>query len=136
MTPFEQALARAREAAAGCVAGDLAEIRVEDRDFVVEVRRTPRPVASVLAPALVSPHAPAKPPVVVRSENVGIVRLSRPVPSVGARVERGRELAFVESLGIRNSVKAPCAGMLLEVLFDDGQAVDFGRSLFTLDATE
>jgi biotin carboxyl carrier protein len=74
--------------------------------------------------------------VLLRSENVGAVRLVDPIPSIGESIALGRELAWVECLGIRNPVKAGLAGNLIEILVEDGQAVDFGRPLFVLDAVE
>ncbi|HEV3156216.1 MAG TPA: biotin/lipoyl-containing protein [Candidatus Baltobacteraceae bacterium] len=137
MISFKQALVRAREAAAGCVAGNLAELRVEDGDFAVEVRRTPRPLPiPVPSETLESQVSVLRAPVLLRSENVGAVRLVDPIPSIGESIALGRELAWVECLGIRNPVKAGLAGNLIEILVEDGQAVDFGRPLFVLDAVE
>lgn len=137
---FETALERAQAVAGACVGGNLVSLRLDDPAFAVEVRRTPRLPAAVAPPAgdgLAAPTvAPPVPPVVIRSENVGVVRFARPIFATGTAVAEGRELAFVESLGIRNPVRTARAGRVVAVHVEDGQPVDYGMPLFSLGEPE
>jgi acetyl-CoA carboxylase biotin carboxyl carrier protein len=142
---WDQTVARVRRAAAFCVDAGLERFRIDEDDLTIEVRRRPTPPAPVavepefdasaaVAPssngALESHHAPSQ---VLKAEFVGIVRFSRPAAVEGEPVEAGRELAFVEALGIRNPVRAGAAGTLAAVYVSDGQAVEYGQPLFALD---
>jgi acetyl-CoA carboxylase biotin carboxyl carrier protein len=146
---WEEALERIRAAATACVDQDLLRVRIDEPAFALEVRRT----RSASVPAAGSPalepgeggaleiaqvahstngvsHAPE--PVVVKADLVGIVRLSKPLVSEGSAVNEDRELAYVESLGTRNPVRAAARGTVRAVFVTDGQPVDFGHPLFSI----
>lgn len=113
---------------------DLMRLRIEDdEENAVELRRkavaAPRPAAQAAAEA-----PPEQPPDVdaIRADLVGIVQLSRPAVKVGDRLERDRELAFVEALGIRTPVRSLGAGTVTAILCKDGDAVDYGKKLFEI----
>jgi acetyl-CoA carboxylase biotin carboxyl carrier protein len=130
--------------AAACRDGELSRLQVTDGDLTIEVRRSPggRAAASTAAAeAAAADDAPSGNGVVsageastvmLRSDVVGIIRLARPAVSEGAAVPEGRELAYVESLGIRNPVTAGAAGRVLRVLVNDGEPVEFGQPLFEI----
>lgn len=147
---WEEALERIRAAATACVDQDLLRVRIDAPAFTLEVRRTrcPAPVPAgaeaslsgepgALEAALHAVHStngvshePA--PVVVKADLVGIVRLSKPLVSEGSAVNEDRELAYVESLGTRNPVRAAARGTVRAVFVTDGQPVDFGHPLFSI----
>jgi acetyl-CoA carboxylase biotin carboxyl carrier protein len=60
------------------------------------------------------------------------VRFSRPVVAEGSTVTEDRELAYVESLGTRNPVRAAGRGKIVAVHVVDGQPVDYGHPLFAV----
>ena len=62
------------------------------------------------------------------------MRLARPALGEGAALSEGRELAYVESLGIRNPVTSRGSGTIVGVFVDDGQPVDYGHPLFAIRA--
>jgi acetyl-CoA carboxylase biotin carboxyl carrier protein len=142
---WEKTLERVREAAEFCASSGLARFRVEDDDLAIEVRRTPRPAAPTpglpeAAPAVnghsgngLSNGTEARPQTVLKAEFVGIVRLSRPSVSEGTVLNGARELAYVESLGIRNPVRAKGPGRVAAVYVNDGEAVEFGQALFAIE---
>jgi acetyl-CoA carboxylase biotin carboxyl carrier protein len=77
-------------------------------------------------------HEPAA--TVLRAEFVGIVRLSRPAVAAGSALAEDRELAYVESLGIRNPVRSGGPGRVRSVFVGDGEAVEYGQPLFAIEA--
>ncbi len=143
---WDQTLERVRSAAEFCASAGLSRFRVDEADLEIEVRRTvraarpaaPEPVAAAL-PANGAPStnghaaengAPAK---VLKAEFVGIVRLSRPAVAEGAELPGDRELAYVESLGIRNPIRAGGPGRVAHIYVTDGQAVEYGQPLFSIE---
>ena len=142
---WELTLERARRAAEFCASSGLARFRVEEDGLEIEVRRTPRserpavaqPAAAVSALASTNGAGPpeSRPHAVVRAEFVGIVRLARPAVAEGAVVGGDRELAYVESLGIRNPIRASAPGRVVAVHVNDGEAVEFGQPLFEIEPT-
>ncbi len=145
---WDETLDRVRSAAEFCASADLVRVRIEEDDLTIDVRRTPRAVAAPVALAseaeLGAPvfgtvaatngnvHA-AKPMNVLRAEFVGIVRLSRPTVAIDDEIADDRELAYVESLGIRNPIRSGGPGRVAEVFVTDGEAVEFGQPLFSIE---
>jgi len=142
---WDKTLERVREAAEFCASSGLTRFRIEEHDLAIEVSRTPRASAAAAPlsePALavnghsengVSGTPESRPQTVLRAEFVGIVRLSRPSVSEGAVLAAPRELAYVESLGIRNPVRAKGPGRVAAVYVEDGQAVEYGQALFAIE---
>jgi acetyl-CoA carboxylase biotin carboxyl carrier protein len=142
---WDQTLERIRRAAEFCVEAGLLRFRIEQDDLEIEVRRIARPVrppaisAGVAVPAngvstsngAVAHDEPAH--AVLKAEFVGIVRLSRPAVAEGAVIAEDRELAYVESLGIRNPIRSHRPGRVLAVYVNDGEPVEFGQALFAIE---
>jgi acetyl-CoA carboxylase biotin carboxyl carrier protein len=145
---WDQTVARVRRAAAFCVDAGLERFRIEEDELTIEIRRHAAPPAPPAVEAVFDAPAheatahngvaavqPA-PGQVLRAEFVGIVRFSRPPVAEGAAVEAGRELAYVEALGIRNPIRTTAPGMLAAVYVGDGQAVEYGQPLFALEEAD
>ncbi len=132
---------RARALAGALAEAGFARLRVRDGETEIELRRAPRNGAapgSVFAPAAGAEAAAAeKPPErvadMVSSDVVGIVRLLRPAITEGQDLEGDRELAYVETLGIRNPVRSRGAGHVLAVFVTEGQPVEYGQPLFAIE---
>jgi acetyl-CoA carboxylase biotin carboxyl carrier protein len=136
---------RVREVAAACTAASLERLRVVSGDVEIEVRRRPLSRAVVAAapssPDDPLPEAPSRngevaqaiEPVLLRSDVVGVIRMSRPAVAEGALLESERELAYVESLGVRNPVLSGGTGRIVAVLVEDGQPVEYGQPLFAIE---
>lgn len=140
---WELTLDRVRRAAEFCASAGLVRFRVEEGDLEIEVRR--RGVVSVAQPAPVEEVSPAlapstngaasnRAPSVVKAEFVGIVRLARPAVAEGTVLAEDRELAYVESLGVRNPVRSNGPGRVVAVHVDDGEPVEFGQALFSIES--
>ena len=145
---WDDTLDRVRSAAELCASAGLVRVRIEEDDFAIDVRHTPRAVVAPLAApaetaigaavpgALAATNGNAHaviPGHVLRAEFVGIVRLSRPTVAVGAEIAEDRELAYVESLGIRNPIRSGGSGRVAEIFVTDGEAVEYGQPLFSIE---
>ncbi len=129
---------RLRALAKAFVRTDLVRLRVCDDQTEFEMRRAAeRQQAPELCVSARNGAADIVPEPkrydFVTSDIVGIVHLTRPVVAEGSTLDGDRELAYVEALGIRNSVRSRGAGRIVEVLCKDGEAVDYGRPLFAID---
>jgi acetyl-CoA carboxylase biotin carboxyl carrier protein len=133
---------------------DLTEIEVEDGDRRIVVKRKvgnggqpayyapppppPAQAAAVgpLAPAdaaSASDHAGA-----VKSPMVGTVYLSgepggKPFVAAGSKVNAGDTLLIVEAMKVMNTITAPRAGTVSQVLVQDAQPVEFDQPLVIID---
>ena len=56
-----------------------------------------------------------------------------PVNSAPQSVAGDRELAYVETLGIRNPVRSGGSGRVADVFVSDGEAVEYGQALFSIE---
>jgi acetyl-CoA carboxylase biotin carboxyl carrier protein len=139
---------------------DLSEIEVERGELKIRVARQSALAAApqlVAAPALVaapqaSAAAPASAPAAtapaaqgetmrgdqVKSPMVGTVYL-QPQPgakrfvSAGESVTAGQTLLIVEAMKTMNPIPAPRAGVIVKVLVEDGQPVEFGEPLVVIE---
>lgn len=93
--------------------------------------------ALIAAPAAAAPNAPAAGDV-IKSPMVGTVYLqTNPGAPVlvkpGDRVTAGQTLLIIEAMKTMNPIPAPRAGVVLEILVDDEQPVEFGEPLIVLE---
>ncbi len=127
----------------------LSEIEIEEAGRRIRVARAAAtatfvapPVAG--APPRVQPVAaerPAEPsehPGVVLSPMVGSAYRSpepgaKPFVDVGTRVKVGDTLLIIEAMKTLNQIPAPRAGTVTQILFEDGQPVEFGESLMIIE---
>jgi acetyl-CoA carboxylase biotin carboxyl carrier protein len=131
---------RARALASALTESGFARLRVRDGETEIELRRARG--AAVAAPGAPT-GAPDAPPAerasaerradVVVSDVVGVVRFLRPPLTEGQELDGDRELASIETLGIRNPVRSRGAGRLAAILVTDGQPVEYGQPLFTVE---
>jgi len=131
---FEDTIAeRVRPLAQAFSDGGLTRLKVREGEFEVEFRRAP---ATAAAPATRAPASDPSPPRAVDAilaDAVGIVRFVRPPVTEGMELEGDRELAFVETLGIRNAVRSRGSGRLAMIYVTDGQPVEYGQPLFAIE---
>ena len=94
----------------------------------------PAPTAATAAAA---PDAPARGEQ-IKSPMVGTIYL-RPQPDadpfvkVGDRVSEGQTLMIVEAMKTMNPIASPKSGVILEILVDDAQPVEFGEPLVVIE---
>lgn len=112
---------------------DLVEVTVEEGGRRITLRRAPGPRVPLSAP----PKPEEKPEILVRSPVVGTFWI-RPAPGeppfvkVGDPVQAGQTLCIVEAMKVMNEVQAETAGVVEEILVEEGEAVEYGQPLFRL----
>lgn len=108
----------------------LVELTLEEGGRRVTLRR------ALQAPAPAAPPPPAE-GVIVRSPVVGTFWI-RPAPGeppfvkVGDLVQPGQVLCIVEAMKVMNEVRAEVAGVVEEILVEEGDPVEYGQPLFRL----
>jgi acetyl-CoA carboxylase biotin carboxyl carrier protein len=129
----------------------LTEIEIEQDDQRVRVARgtaAPAPAPAGRAPVVAPtqpvaettsrPIDPAKHPGVVTSPMVGTAYGAaepgaKPFIDVGQAVKAGDTLLIIEAMKTMNQIPAPRAGTVTQVLFEDGQPVEFGEPLVIIE---
>jgi acetyl-CoA carboxylase biotin carboxyl carrier protein len=128
----------------------LTEIEIEQNGQRVRVARgavaapaAPAPRAASTAPQPIgelatAPLDPAKHPGVVISPMVGTAYGSaepgaKPFIEVGSHVKAGDTLLIIEAMKTMNQIPAPRAGTIVQILFEDGQPVEFGEPLVIIE---
>ncbi|HEX3464433.1 MAG TPA: biotin/lipoyl-binding protein [Candidatus Elarobacter sp.] len=136
---------RARALAGALADAGFARLRVREGDTEIELRRAPRNgTSSAAAQASAGAHAVGAPVAertepaerradLISSDVVGVVRLLRPPVTEGSDLDGDRELAYVETLGIRNPVRSRGAGHVTAVFVTEGQPVEYGQPLFAIE---
>lgn len=117
------------------------ELALESGGYKLVVRKqaTPTPAVSAgvqaakSASAAVALPAPAEPqPMVISAPMVGIFRHLRAPLEAGAPVEVGQAVGSIEVMKLANEVVSDCDGLVLKLLVEDGQPVEYGHPLFEL----
>jgi len=130
----------------------LTEIEIEQDGARIRVARgaiaSAAPAVAVaplhtLAPVGAEPGAsapidPAKHPGLVVSPMVGTAYIApepgaKPFIDVGAKVKAGDTLLIIEAMKTMNQIPAPRAGTVIQILFEDGQPVEFGEPLVIIE---
>jgi acetyl-CoA carboxylase biotin carboxyl carrier protein len=125
----------------------LTEIEIEQDGQRVRVARSARVAAAPAAAAaplrpvaesVSAPLDPAKHPGVVISPMVGTAYAggepgAKPYVEVGSRVKAGDTLLIIEAMKTMNQIPAPRAGAVVQILFEDGQPVEFGEPLVIIE---
>jgi acetyl-CoA carboxylase biotin carboxyl carrier protein len=139
-----------RELAALLNETGLSEIEIEKAGLRIRVARNitiaasaALPVggaaaASVVAPAVAVAADPANHPGAIKSPMVGTAyRAPEPgSPSfieIGTRVAQGQTLLIIEAMKTMNHIPAPKAGTVTQILFENGQPVEFGEPLVVIE---
>jgi acetyl-CoA carboxylase biotin carboxyl carrier protein len=89
-------------------------------------------------PAASAPIDLAKHPGLVVSPMVGTAYIApepgaKPFIDVGAKVKAGDTLLIVEAMKTMNQIPAPRAGTVIQILFEDGQPIEFGEPLVIIE---
>jgi acetyl-CoA carboxylase biotin carboxyl carrier protein len=128
----------------------LSEIEIERAGLRVRVARGgAAPVSYLAAPAAAMPGAGAKPalptladhaknPGAITSPMVGTAYAAsspgaRPFVDVGDAVKAGQTICIIEAMKTMNQIPATRAGTVTQILFEDGQPVEFGEPLMIIE---
>lgn len=94
--------------------------------------------APVGSPAAAAPAAPALPQGhIVTSPMVGTFYRAPspgadPFAQVGDSVKEGQTLCIIEAMKLLNEIESDKAGVIQEILVENGQAVEYGQPLFVI----
>jgi len=100
----------------------------------VRVEVAPQPGAGAAVTAI----DPSKHPGVVISPMVGTAYAAaepgaKPFIDIGSKVKVGDTLLIVEAMKTMNQIPAPRGGTVIQILFEDGQPVEFGEPLVIIE---
>jgi len=90
----------------------------------------PEAAAAVPAPAAPQGHVVTSPMVgtFYRAPSPG----ADPFVQVGDTVKEGQTLCIIEAMKLLNEIESDVAGVVKEILVDNGQAVEYGQPLFVV----
>ena len=130
----------------------LSEIEIERDGQRVRVARNAGRAAPITAAHIAPPAAapapiamstatsadPAKNPGVVICPMVGTAYMApepgaKPFIEVGSQVKAGETLLIIEAMKTMNQIPAPRSGTVKQILFEDGQPVEFGQPLVIVE---
>ena len=85
-----------------------------------------------------APIDPSKHPGVVISPMVGTAYAAaepgaKPFIEIGSKVKASDTLLIIEAMKTMNQIPAPRAGTVIQILFEDGQPVEFGEPLVIIE---
>jgi acetyl-CoA carboxylase biotin carboxyl carrier protein len=125
---------------------DVSEFEFEDEHVRLRLTRgaPARPQAGApvfsLAPATMAPPVGAPVEIddrvaYVTSPFVGTFYRSPspdapPFVEVGSAIREGQALCIIEAMKLMNEIEADCAGVIVELLVENGKPVEFGQRLF------
>jgi acetyl-CoA carboxylase biotin carboxyl carrier protein len=98
---------------------------------VVPAAATPAPATADANPPEASGHLVKSPMVgtFYRSSSPG----SKPFVEVGTVVKQGDPVCIIEAMKILNEIEADQSGTITKILAENGQAVEYGQSLFVIE---
>lgn len=135
-------------------ANDLNTIELRDGERRVILKRgaSQQIITQHVQPAMISTAAngsaahPASPaPATPADENAGLTPIkspmvgtfyaasspdAKPFVSVGTAISEETDVCVIEAMKVFNTVKAECAGTIAKIMVSNGQAVEFGQTLF------
>lgn len=56
-----------------------------------------------------------------------------PFVSIGTRVDNGAPLGIIEAMKLMNEVTSPCGGVIVDILVENAQRVEYGQPLFVIE---
>ena len=95
--------------------------------------------APAAAPVAAVPAAPAVPSGhVVKSPMVGTFYRSpspgaKPFVEIGSQIKEGETICIIEAMKILNEIEADKSGTVVQMLSDNGEAVEYGQPLFVIE---
>lgn len=124
-------------------------LSLEDGDFKLTLTAPARPIPASPAIPQGAPAVPAAPvsqpeaasaaPVgdVVKSPIVGTFYAAAspdkpPFAQVGSRVKKGDTLFIIESMKLMNEIQSEYTGEVVEILAENGQAVEYGQPIMII----
>jgi acetyl-CoA carboxylase biotin carboxyl carrier protein len=134
---------------------NVSELEITEAEGKVRiVKSSGAPVMLMQQPGMVAQQVPAAAPVAaapapvepapvpaghaVKSPMVGTFYRSsspgaKPFVEIGATVKEGDTICIIEAMKILNEIEADKSGTVTKVMCENGQAVEYGQPLFTIE---
>ena len=134
---------------------DLVEIEVSQGDEKICLKRTTPQQSAYMAPPLMNTRARSKDlqpnttesmaQDISLSHDEGLITINSPIVGtfyraaspdsesyvdVGSVIETQDVVCIIEAMKVMNEIKAEVSGTIMEILVSNGQAVEYGQSLF------
>jgi acetyl-CoA carboxylase biotin carboxyl carrier protein len=58
---------------------------------------------------------------------------AKPFVELGSEIKEGEPVCIIEAMKIMNEIEADCGGKIVQILCENGQAVEFGQPLFVIE---
>jgi len=110
---------------------DLSELEWEKEGYKIKIVRSP--VERRKQDAVQAEKKPATRPVSVKSPVVGTFHFIESKPEIGSHINKGQSIGHINSINVKHGVEMETSGKLVEIHVEEGQAVEFGQLLFTLE---
>jgi acetyl-CoA carboxylase biotin carboxyl carrier protein len=114
---------------------DEVELELGDSKFTATIgKKTKKAAPAAPAPSFEVASAetgPATKP--IKAGSVGIYRIKEAALTEDQVVAKGDVVGAIVALGISNDVVSPVGGKITEVLVKDGQAVEYGQAIATVE---
>ncbi len=128
---------------------NLTEIEIEHDDDRIRIRRDPGSVSGMAATPSTQVAAPQPGPPVEEVDDDGDYVTSpfvgtfyrapspdgAPFVDIGDIVVPGQVICIVEAMKLMNEIEAEVEGKIIEVLVENGKAVEYGDRLFRIEPT-
>lgn len=126
---IEEGGTRIRVAVSGVVAGPVATAPAAATP--VAAPATPSQSAATSEPAGAHPGTLASP--MVGTAFLAAEPGANPFVQVGDRVTEGQTVLIIEAMKVMNSIPAPRAGKVIEIMVSDAEPVEFGQPLMVIE---
>lgn len=137
---------------------DLTEFEIEEKDLKLRICRDsgnatyftgPQAYAAapVSAPSAEATSAPAAPAAAKEEAGVSVIKSpmvgtfyraaspdSKPFADIGTKVKADSVVCIIEAMKVMNEINAEIAGTIVDILVENGQAVEYGQPLFKVKA--
>jgi acetyl-CoA carboxylase biotin carboxyl carrier protein len=118
---------------------NVSELEITEAEGKVAAPNIAPPAGAQPAPVMQPPAiAPAPTGHVVKSPMVGTFYRSaspgaKPFVEIGGQVKEGETICIIEAMKILNEIETDKAGTIIQILCENGQAVEYGQPLFVVE---
>ncbi|MBI5233938.1 MAG: acetyl-CoA carboxylase biotin carboxyl carrier protein [Deltaproteobacteria bacterium] len=128
---------------------DIVEIEVEDQQGKLRIKRSAHGVSEVAHAPHISVSAQpisALLPKAAEDENIKVITSpmvgtfyrasssdAQPFVEAGSVVKKGGALCIIEAMKIMNEIESECGGIVVKILVENGDPVEYGEPLFHID---
>ena len=123
---------------------DLTELEYQEGQTKIKVSKVSKGIEQIKTSAIVSPNKS----VLKSSDEIEGTRVKSPIigtaylapepgakkfVEVGDKIKKGQTVMIVEAMKTMNHIPSPLDGVVKEISVEDGQPVEFGQTIATID---